>query len=96
MKKKVFAIPAMLATVLLCGITLAQEPVQDIDPNIHPNLAAAQKHVVEANAALQVAQKDNRGDMQGHAEKARYYLVQANIEIKAAASVANAAGAKKK
>lgn len=89
MKKKAFAYPALLAALLLCGATLAQEPVQDINPRIHPNLAAAQRHVVEANQAIAVAQKDNHWDMHGHAEKARQLLVEVNNELKAAAETAN-------
>lgn len=96
MTKKTFAVPTALAALLLCGVTLAQEPVQDINPRIHPNLAAAQKHVVEANAAIAVAQKDNHYDMKGHAEKARQLLVEVNNELKAAAEAANAAGAGKR
>jgi hypothetical protein len=96
MKKKVFAFPALLAAVLLCGVTFAQEPVQDINPKVHPNLAAAQHHVVEANNAIATAQKDNKYDMKGHAEKARQLLVQVNNELKAAAEAANAAAMKKK
>src|SRR5579863_2793208 len=90
MKKKAFAYPALLAALLLCGVTIAQEPVQDINPKIHPNLAAAQHHVVEANNAIALAQKDNRYDMHGHAEKARQLLVEVNNELKAAAEAANA------
>lgn len=93
MTKKTFAFPALLAAVLMCGATLAQEPVQDISAKVHPNLAAAQRHVVEANAAIATAQKDNRYDMKGHAEKARQLLVEVNNELKAAAEAANAAGA---
>ncbi|HEV2401004.1 MAG TPA: hypothetical protein VGS27_28985 [Candidatus Sulfotelmatobacter sp.] len=96
MTKKVFAFPAVLAAVLLCGVTFAQEPVEDINAKAHPNLAAAQRHVVAANAAIATAQKDNRYDMKGHAEKARQHLVQANNELKLAAEAANAAGAAKK
>jgi len=96
MKNKAFAYPALLAALLLCGVTLAQEPVQDINPSIHPNLAAAQRHVVEANQAIATAQKDNRYDMKGHAEKARQLLVEVNNELKAAAEAANAAGAARK
>ena len=96
MTRKTFAIPSVLAALLLCGVTLAQEPMQDINARVHPNLAAAQKHVVEANAAIAVAQKDNRYDMKGHAEKARQLLVEVNNELKAAAEAANAAGAMKK
>ena len=95
MKRKAFAYPALLAAILLCGVTLAQEPVQDINASIHPNLAAAQKHVVEANAAVATAQKDNRYDMKGHAEKARQLLVEVNNELKAAAEAANASMKKK-
>ena len=96
MKKKVFAFPVLLAAVSLCGVTFAQEPVQDIDPKMHANLAAAQHHVVEANTAIATAQKANNYDMQGHAEKARQLLVEVNKELKAAAEAANAANAAKK
>lgn len=95
MKKKMFAFPALLAAVLLCGITFAQEPVQDIDPKIHPNLAAAQHHVVEANNAIATAQRENKYDMKGHAERARELLKEVNNELKAAAEAANAAARKK-
>jgi hypothetical protein len=90
MKTKIFAYPA-LAAVLLCGVTLAQEPVQDINSQLHPNLAEAQRHVVEANRSIAGAQKDNRYDMKGHAERARQLLVEVNNELKAAAETANAA-----
>lgn len=96
MRKKSFVLPAMLAAVLFCGVTLAQDPVQDIDAKIHPNLAAAQYHVVQANNAIAIAQKDNKYDMKGHADKARQLLIQVNNELKAAAELANAAAAKKK
>ncbi|HEX4782842.1 MAG TPA: hypothetical protein VH350_00785 [Candidatus Sulfotelmatobacter sp.] len=83
------------ATLLCCGLTLAQEPVQDIDAKMHPHLAEAQNHVVQANRAIAVAQKDNRYDMKGHAEKARNLLVEANKELKLAAEAANASERKK-
>jgi hypothetical protein len=90
MTKKLQTFTAALIVVLFCGITLAQEPVVDIDARVHPNLANAQKHVVEANREIAIAQKDNRFDMHGHAEKARQLLVQVNQELKAAAEAANA------
>jgi hypothetical protein len=96
MTKRRLVFPAMLMAALFCGATLAQEPVEDINPKVHPNLAAAQKHVVEANKFIAVAQKDNKYDMKGHAEKARQLLVEVNNELKQAAEAANAAGAKKK
>jgi len=91
MTKKIRCCTAALFVVFCYGITLAQEPVLDIDPKIHPNLAAAQRHVVEANKEIATAQKDNRYDMKGHAEKARELLAQVNRELKAAAEAANAA-----
>jgi hypothetical protein len=96
MTKNMQVFTAMLTAVLFCGITLAQEPVMDIDKKKHPNLAEAQRLVVEANRYVAEAQKDNRYDMKGHAEKARQPLVQVNQELKAAAEAANAAREKSK
>lgn len=93
MRKKMRPLTAILAAVLFCGITLAQEPVQDINKGVHPNLAEAQRLVAEANQYLIKAQKANRYDMKGHDQRARQLLAQANQEIKAAANVANAANA---
>jgi hypothetical protein len=94
MTKKIQILTALLSGVLFCGLTLAQEPVADIESSKHPNLAEAQKHVVAANKAITTAQKDNKDDMKGHAEKARELLVQVNQELKAAAEAADAAGQK--
>jgi hypothetical protein len=96
MKTKAFTYPALLAAMLLCGVTLAQEPVQDINKQYHPNLAEAQRLVVEANHYIAMAQKANNDDMKGHAEKARQHLAEANLELKAAAEAASAANAAKK
>jgi hypothetical protein len=94
MMKKSLLVNTILGVVLFgSGLTLAQEPMRDIDPKKHPNLAAAQFHVSEANDAVIIAQKDNRYDMHGHATKARQLLVQANQEMKLAAEDANAADA---
>jgi hypothetical protein len=90
MTKKSLLINTMLTAALFCsGVTLAQEPVLDIEKSVHPNLAEAQRHVVEANRWIATAQKDNKYDMHGHAEKARELLVQVNQELKLAASTAN-------
>ncbi len=87
---------AALSIFVFCMVIAAQEPVVDIDKNRHPNLAEAQRLCVEANRYIATAQKDNKYDMKGHAEKARQLLVQVNQELKAAAEAANAAGAKRK
>jgi hypothetical protein len=88
-------LPAVVSILAFCMVIVAQEPTVDIDKRVHPNLAAAQQHIVEANRYLATAQKDNRDDMKGHAEKARQLLNEANQELKAAAEAANAAGKKR-
>ena len=93
MRRRIRVFTAILSAVLFCGVTLAQEPVVNIDKKIHPNLAEAQRLVVEANHYVAEAQKDNRYDMKGHAEKAKQLLAQVNLELKAAAEAANAANA---
>lgn len=95
MTKKMRVLAAFLITVLFCGVTLAQKPVQDINPKRHPELAEAQRLVAQANDYIEKAQVANKGDMQGHAEKARQLLAQANQELKEAAEAANAANAAK-
>lgn len=95
MTKRTLTFPALLTAVLFCGAILAQEPEMDINAKVHPNLAEAQHHVVEANKEIAAAQKDNKYDMKGHAEKARQLLVEVNKELKLAAEAANAAGKKK-
>ena len=95
MTKKIRVFTAILSVALVGGVALAQEPVVDIDKNHHPNLAEAQRLVVEANRYVVQAQKENREDMKGHAEKARQLLAQVNLELKAAAEAANAAAQKK-
>ena len=93
-------IKAGLRIIVILGVavfasvmTLAQEPVQNIDKEKHPNLAAAQKLIAEANNYIVTAQKDNKYDMKGNASKARQLLVQASAELKQAAETANAANA---
>ena len=91
MTKRSLVSRALLTAALFSVVTLAQEPVVNIDPAIHPNLAEAQRLLVEANAKVAEAQKDNHYDMRGHAEKARQLMVQASHELKEAAEAANAA-----
>jgi hypothetical protein len=94
MRKRSLVISLMAGVAFFCGgATVAQEPVQDINARVHPNLAAAQSYVVQANNFVITAQKENKWDMKGHAEKARQLLAQANQELKAAAEAANASGA---
>jgi len=91
MRKNIRAFTGVFAALLLCGLTLAQEPVVNIDSKLHPNLAKAQQLIAEANKYIVIAQKDNRYDMKGNASNARQHLVEASQELKRAAEAANAA-----
>ncbi len=79
-----------LAAALLCGgIALAQKPVQNVNPNRHPNLAAAQRAAEHAYEKIVAAQQANEWDMDGHAQKAKELLEQADQQLKLAAEWAN-------
>jgi len=76
--------------LLLIGtLVAAQRPRANVSGSRHPNLAAAQQLCRQAWDRIVAAQKANEFDMQGHAEKARNLLVQANDELKLAAEAAN-------
>jgi len=90
-KKKLLINAIVIATLLCSGLILAQALVQDIDGNLHANLAGAQAQVVQAYNLILAAEKQNSNDMQGHAQKARQHLIAANQELKLAALAANAA-----
>ena len=83
----------------LAGLTAAlapAQPKQTVSSSKHPNLAAAQNFCQQAYDKCVAAQGANEFDMQGHAQKAKNLLEQANTQLKAAATAANAANAKKK
>jgi len=96
MTRKTQMFAAMLATVLFCGLTLAQEPELDINKGLHPNLYEAQRLVVQASHYVAEAEKENKYGLGGHAGKARQLLAQVNKELKAAATAANASNATSK
>jgi hypothetical protein len=77
------------ALVVAATAALAQEPVQDIDPYRHGNLATAQNLVRGAYDRLSEAQSANRDALGGHAARAKELLREAAQEIKAAAITAN-------
>jgi len=89
MTKRIQILAAIWCMVLFCVVTLAQEPVVNIDSHRHPNLAEAQQLIAQASGAIRTAQRDNRYDMHGHATKARELLARASEELKAAAEDAN-------
>ena len=97
MFKKLSVITLLLAlTALTPGIVSAagpspaqKKPVQNISPRKHPNLAAAQRLAAQAFQKITAAQQANEWDMQGHAQKAKNLLDEANNELKLAAEAAN-------
>ena len=90
MKQKSFYLAFVLAVCLaFIGVTFAQRPETDIDPAKHPNLAEAQRHIVQAAQKIDEAQRDNHEQLGGHAEKAKQLLDQASHELKEAAEYAN-------
>jgi F0F1-type ATP synthase membrane subunit b/b' len=90
MQRKNLFLSAVLASVLVCGgAVLAQAPGVDIDQNRHPNLADAQRHIQQAYQKIDDAQKENKDELGGHADKAKDLLQQANRELKAAAEYAD-------
>lgn len=81
-----------LATAILfvpSTLAFAQHPKENVNPAHHPNIAAAERLVAQANQRIIDAQKANEFDMAGHAEKARQLLVQVDNELKLAAEAAN-------
>jgi hypothetical protein len=76
--------------VLCCGLSQAQKkPAQNVSAKRHPNMAAAQRLSDQAYQKIIAAQKANEWDMEGHAQKAKDLLDQANNELKQAAEAAN-------
>jgi hypothetical protein len=89
MKKIKYSAMAVTLGLMLMGIAFAQAPETDISPARHPDLAEAQHHVVQAYAKIVEAQKANKDQLGGHAEKAIQLLEQANHELKEAAEYAD-------
>ena len=88
MTKNVFKL-LLGAALFLGGMAIAQKPAQNINPNRHPNLAAAQRLSEQAYQKIMAAQQANEWDMEGHAQKAKDLLDQVNQQLKLAAEWAN-------
>ena len=84
-------IAATVVGVLLVFGTFAfaEEPVLNVSPKKHPNIAAAQRLSRQAYDKIVAAQKANEYDLEGHAQKAKDLLDQVNQELKLAAEAAN-------
>ena len=80
---------AICSLFLIGGAAIAQAPKKNVSAARHPNIAAAQRLSSQAYEKIVAAQQANEWDMQGHAQKAKDLLDQANKELKAAAQAAN-------
>jgi hypothetical protein len=88
MKTRIFA--TIFGALLAVGaVALAQGPAKNVSGARHPNIAAAQRLSNQAYQKIIAAQQANEWDMQGHAQKAKGLLEQANNELKQAAQAAN-------
>ena len=77
-------------SLVTAGITIAQGPPErNVSGARHPNIAAAQRLCDQAYNKIVAAQQANEWDMNGHAQKAKDLLDQANRELKLAAEAAN-------
>ena len=80
----------LAAPLCLCtGLLIAQRPAQNVNPNRHPNIAAAQRLTEEAYQKVVAAQESNEYDVGGHAAKAKELLQQASQQLKMAAEASN-------
>ncbi len=80
----------LLGSVLGLGLFASGVVVgQNVNPNRHPNLAAAQRFIEQAIDRISAAQQANEYDMNGHAAKAKEHLDKAYAEVKLAAEAAN-------
>jgi len=91
MTRRTLSLQILLASVLLSTGMLfaAQRPARNVSGARHPNLAAAQRLCAQAYEKIAAAQQANEFDIEGHAQKAKDLLEQANRELKQAAEAAN-------
>lgn len=90
--KRKFRFVGASAVLIFAGVAYAaQRPVVNIGER-HGNLRSAQEMIVGAYDKIDQAQQANHGELAGHAQRAKDYLVQADQELRAAANVANQEG----
>jgi hypothetical protein len=96
MLRRSIVLRSSLAIALLCGVVLfaqkpLERPAENVNAQRNPNLAAAQKLCGQAFEEVTKAQKANKYDMKGHAQKAKQLLVQASQELAEADKIADSA-----
>jgi hypothetical protein len=86
---KNLAVSLLVALALAVPAAGSAAPVENINPQLHPNLAEAQRLSRAAFERISAAQAANHHDMEGHAARAKELLDQVNHELKLAAEAAN-------
>jgi hypothetical protein len=105
---KRFLIASALSLAVFCGgVVMAESQVVEYVPqaapvymqapvvnigNQHGNLRSAQGYIVSAYQKINRAQQDNQDQLGGHAQRAKELLIQADMELRLAANVANSEG----
>lgn len=92
MRKSILSVIAGALLLSSVSAVYAEEPVLNVNPRRHPDIAAAQKLSQQAYEKISRAQRANRYDMEGHAQNAKVLLEQVNDELKLAAQAANRNG----
>jgi hypothetical protein len=85
----VYLAAALILCLAFIVVTFAQRPETNIDPSKHPSLAEAQHHILQAFEKIDEAQRSNKDQLGGHAQKAKQLLDQASRELKEAAEFSN-------
>ena len=78
----------LAACLALAGVVVAQR--SNIDTSLHPSLAEAQQHILEASQKIREAHERDKNNLGGHAEKAIQLLDQASMEVKSASELEHA------
>ena len=82
---------AIGAALAIAGATAAQR-VKKSKAVSRPNLVAAQRFSQQAWDRVAAAQRANEWDAEGHAQKAKDLLAQANVELRLAAEATDKSG----
>src|SRR5215468_7057007 len=88
MKIRLIAGCVIVAGLIFCPLAPAAPPIVDIESRQDGNLAAAQRLLVQAYALINSAENVNDGQLEGHGQKAKSLISQANAELKEAAVAA--------
>ena len=81
---------SLIAALLAVSLALAAAVVaqrSNIDASLHPALAEAQQHILEATRKIHEAHERDKSNLGGHAEKAIQLLDQASLEVRSASEL---------